>query len=160
MSKMGISTVTSYCGAQVFEAIGLDADADRAVLHRDRRAGSAASAWTASPPRSRPGTPTRTRRRTRPTSAPAPRVGGEYQWRRDGEVHLFNPETVFLLQHATRSGQYDVFKSYTKTVDELAAEAGSLRGLFTRRARASAGRSRSTRSSRSRRSSSGSPPAR
>src|SRR4029078_9547851 len=57
-------------------------------------------------------------------------VGGEYQWRREGEVHLFNPETVFLLQHATRSRQYDVFKRYTATVDRNAQEAGSLRGLF------------------------------
>lgn len=60
-------------------------------------------------------------------------VGGEYQWRRDGEQHLFNPETVFLLQHATRSRQYDVFRQYTAEVDELAAQAGSLRGLFTLR---------------------------
>ncbi|HLT09195.1 MAG TPA: glutamate synthase-related protein, partial [Micromonosporaceae bacterium] len=57
-------------------------------------------------------------------------VGGEYQWRREGEVHLFNPETVFLLQHATRSRQYDVFRRYTATVDRLARESGSLRGLF------------------------------
>jgi glutamate synthase (NADPH/NADH) large chain len=57
-------------------------------------------------------------------------VGGEYQWRREGEVHLFNPETVFLLQHATRSKQYDVFKQYTAKVDELTGSAGSLRGLF------------------------------
>src|SRR4029450_3482903 len=57
-------------------------------------------------------------------------VGGEYQWRREGEVHLFNPETVFLLQHATRSKQYDVFRKYTEKVDGLAAEAGSIRGLF------------------------------
>ena len=60
-------------------------------------------------------------------------VGGEYQWRREGELHLFNPETVFLLQHATRSRQYDIFRQYTSTVDELAAEAGSLRGLFALR---------------------------
>ena len=58
-------------------------------------------------------------------------IGGEYQWRREGEVHLFNPETVFLLQHATRSRQYDVFEQYTQTVDELSAEAATLRGLFT-----------------------------
>ena len=57
-------------------------------------------------------------------------VGGEYQWRREGEVHLFNPETVFLLQHATRSRQYDVFEKYTQTVDELSEEAATLRGLF------------------------------
>src|SRR5439155_21914272 len=48
-------------------------------------------------------------------------VGGEYQWRREGELHLFNPEAVFLLQHATRSRQHDVFRRYTSTVDGLAA---------------------------------------
>ena len=58
-------------------------------------------------------------------------TGGEYQWRREGEVHLFNPETVFLLQHATRSRQYDVFEQYTQTVDQLSEEAATLRGLFT-----------------------------
>jgi glutamate synthase (NADPH/NADH) large chain len=58
-------------------------------------------------------------------------TGGEYQWRREGEVHLFNPETVFLLQHATRSRQYDVFEKYTQTVDKLSEEAATLRGLFT-----------------------------
>src|SRR5205085_3081941 len=57
-------------------------------------------------------------------------TGGEYQWRREGEVHLFNPETVFLLQHATRARQYDVFERYTRTVDDLSEEAATLRGLF------------------------------
>ncbi|WP_442933678.1 glutamate synthase large subunit [Micromonospora sp. CPCC 206060] len=131
MSKMGISTVSSYCGAQVFEAVGLDADLVQryfagtpgkitgiglAEIHAEVAARHA-RAWPT------PG-------------AEVPRrleVGGEYQWRREGELHLFNPETVFLLQHATRSRQYDVFRRYTAKVNELAAEAGSLRGLFTLR---------------------------
>ncbi|SCL15870.1 glutamate synthase (NADH) large subunit [Micromonospora nigra] len=128
MSKMGISTVSSYCGAQVFEAVGLDA---RLVERYFRGTPSTiggvgldgihaevaarhALAWPA------PGAEASDR---------LP-VGGEYQWRREGELHLFNPETVFLLQHATRSRQYDVFRRYTSKVDELAARAGSLRGLF------------------------------
>jgi len=130
MSKMGISTVSSYCGAQVFEAVGLNprlveryfagtpgivggvglAGIHAEVAARHARAYPANSAE-------------RAHRRLD--------VGGEYQWRREGEVHLFNPETVFLLQHATRSGQYDVFRRYTATVDQMAAAAGSLRGLFT-----------------------------
>src|SRR5262249_15553389 len=57
-------------------------------------------------------------------------VGGEYQWRREGELHLFNPETVFLLQHATRSRRFDVFKKYTAAVDGVAAQAARLRGRF------------------------------
>ena len=56
--------------------------------------------------------------------------GGEYQWRRDGEYHLFNPETVFKLQHATRSGQYKIFKEYTRLVDEQSENMATLRGLM------------------------------
>ncbi|WNM43084.1 glutamate synthase large subunit [Micromonospora halotolerans] len=131
MSKMGISTVSSYCGAQVFEAVGLDtrlvqryfrgtpstiSGIGLAEIHAEVAARHAL-AWP-------------------PAGARASDrldVGGEYQWRREGELHLFNPETVFLLQHATRSRQYDVFRQYTAKVDELAARAGSLRGLFTLR---------------------------
>ena len=57
-------------------------------------------------------------------------VGGEYQWRREGEPHLFDPETVFRLQHATRARRYDVFKQYTARVDEQAERLMTLRGLF------------------------------
>ncbi|MGW1062362.1 glutamate synthase large subunit [Micromonospora rubida] len=131
MSKMGISTVSSYCGAQVFEAVGLDT---RLVQRYFRGTPSTIGgigldgihaevaarhslAWPA------PGA----------VASDRLEVGGEYQWRREGELHLFNPETVFLLQHATRSRQYDVFRQYTAKVDELAAKAGSLRGLFTLR---------------------------
>ena len=56
--------------------------------------------------------------------------GGEYQWRRDGEYHLFNPDTVFKLQHATRSGQYEIFREYTSLVDEQNENLATLRGLF------------------------------
>src|SRR6185295_2306977 len=57
--------------------------------------------------------------------------GGQYQWRRDGEFHLFNPETVFRLQHATQAGRYDIFKKYTRAVDEQTERLCTLRGLFT-----------------------------
>ena len=57
-------------------------------------------------------------------------VGGEYQWRREGEHHLFNPETVFKLQHASRAKRYDVFKEYTSLVDDQARTLATLRGLF------------------------------
>lgn len=129
MSKMGISTVSSYCGAQVFEAVGLD----NKVLQRyfagtSGRIGGVGLAGIHAEVKARhekayPANPAeRAHRRLE--------VGGEYQWRREGELHLFNPETVFLLQHATRSKQYDVFRKYTEKVDTLAAEAGHLRGLF------------------------------
>jgi len=57
-------------------------------------------------------------------------VGGEYQWRREGEIHLFNPKTVFKLQHATRAKRYEVFKEYTRAVDEQSAQLATLRGLM------------------------------
>jgi glutamate synthase (NADPH/NADH) large chain len=129
MSKMGISTVASYTGAQVFEAVGLDkALVERYFTGTPSTIGGIglaeiAAEITARHANAYPVNPAeRTHRRLE--------VGGEYQWRREGEVHLFNPETVFLLQHATKSRQYDVFQQYTSTVDKLAAEAGSLRGLF------------------------------
>src|SRR6185369_3170623 len=57
-------------------------------------------------------------------------VGGEYQWRREGEYHLFNPDTVFKLQHATRSKRYEIFKEYTAAVNDQSRELATLRGLF------------------------------
>ncbi|MFC7550143.1 glutamate synthase large subunit [Plantactinospora sp. GCM10030261] len=133
MSKMGISTVSSYCGAQVFEAVGLETRLVQryfagtsstiggiglAGIHAEIAARHA----RAYPPGDTASADQAVDRRLA--------VGGEYQWRREGELHLFNPETVFLLQHATRHRQYEVFRRYTATVDELAAKAGSLRGLF------------------------------
>jgi glutamate synthase (NADPH) large chain len=141
MSKMGISTVSSYCGAQVFEAVGLDSRLVQryftgtpsaiggiglAEIHAEVAARHTV-AW-----------PSTLARRPRPAQSSNDAeqghrrldVGGEYQWRREGELHLFNPETVFLLQHATRSGQERVFRQYTSKVNALAAQGGSLRGLF------------------------------
>ncbi|WP_029144266.1 glutamate synthase large subunit [Microbacterium luticocti] len=129
MSKMGISTVSSYTGAQVFEAIGLgrevideyftgttskiggitleDIEAENQVRHdfaypKDEAARAHERLWT----------------------------GGEYQWRRGGPAHLFNPETVFRLQHSTRTRRYDVFREYTRLVDDQSAELKTLRGMF------------------------------
>ena len=127
MSKMGISTVSSYCGAQVFEAIGLDAAlVERYFAGTTSRIGGIGLAGihaevAARHARAFPAQPAATR---------ALDPGGEYQWRRDGELHLFNPETVFLLQHATKTRQYDVFRRYTETVDAMTASGASLRGLF------------------------------
>jgi len=57
-------------------------------------------------------------------------VGGEYQWRREGELHLFNPKSVFKLQHATRSKRYSIFKEYTAAVDDQSERLATLRGLL------------------------------
>ncbi len=129
MSKMGISTVASYTMAQIFEALGLGQDVvDEYFTGTTSRLGGVGLDVLAEEVAIR-------HRRAYPENPidPAQRrltVGGEYQWRRDGEIHLFNPETVFLLQHATRSRQYDVFRRYTAAVDELARETATLRGLF------------------------------
>ena len=65
-------------------------------------------------------------------------TGGEYQWRRDGELHLFNPDTIFKLQHATRSGQYSIYREYSALVNDLSRRAGTLRGLLELRQSAEA----------------------
>ena len=103
MSKMGISTLQSYRGAQIFEAVGLEKDfVDRYFTWTASRIGGVGIEAIAEEVRARhelafP---------QRPVAERDLDEGGEYQWRRDGEYHLFNPDTVFKLQHATRSGQY------------------------------------------------------
>ena len=128
MSKMGISTLQSYCGAQIFEAIGLEqAFVDKYFTWTPSRIGGVGIDVIAQRSRS---SATRARfrrgRRRRPTST----SGGEYKWRRDGEQHLFNPETVHKLQHATRSGQYAVYRDYTNVVNDQSRALGTLRGLL------------------------------
>ncbi len=129
MSKMGISTLASYTGAQLFQAVGIS----QAVLDEyfagltcptggielddiaDDVASRHALAFLPRPQE-------RAHRELE--------VGGEYQWRREGEYHLFNPDTVFKLQHSTRTGQYKIFKEYTKLVDDQSERMASLRGLL------------------------------
>ena len=133
MSKMGISTVASYRAAQVFEAIGLAQPlVDSSFTGTTSRLGGVGLDVIAAEVAAR-------HRRAYPDRASelAHRrleIGGEYQWRREGELHLFNPETVFTLQHSTRSRRYEVFKDYTSQVNALSREAGTLRGLFDLRA--------------------------
>ena len=129
MSKMGVSTVASYTGAQIFEAIGLSTelvdDYFTGTVSRldgiglDVIAAEVAARHAAAHP-SRPDQ--RAHRKLE--------LGGEYQWRREGEHHLFNPETVYRLQHATRAGRYDLFKKYTASVDDQSRVLATLRGLF------------------------------
>jgi len=129
MSKMGISTVASYHGAQVFEAVGLDQQlVGRYFTGTSSKLGGVGLDVLAEEVRSRH----RTAYPLRGSSVAhrALDVGGEYQWRREGELHLFNPETVFRLQHATRTRRYDVFKQYTRAVDEQSERLMTLRGLF------------------------------
>lgn len=129
MSKMGISTVASYTGAQTFEALGLGqelVDEFFAGTHSqlggvglDVIAAEVSARHQMAYPEGGIEQP------HRPLLG-----GGEYQWRRDGEPHLFNPETVFRLQHATRERRYDIFKAYTKGVDDQSENLMTLRGLL------------------------------
>ena len=129
MSKMGISTLASYTGAQTFEAIGLAEDLVEKYFTgtTSRISGVGLDVLAEEVARRH-----RFAHPTRPTEAAHRELwaGGEYQWRREGEVHLFNPETVFKLQHATRTKRYDVFKEYTTLVDDQARRLATLRGLF------------------------------
>jgi glutamate synthase (NADPH) large chain len=129
MSKMGISTVASYRGAQVFEAIGLSqALVDRYFVGVTSQLGGIGLDVVAAETAQRHATaypPDGLR-----TAHKRLGTGGEYQWRRDGEEHLFDPDTVFRLQHSTRSRRFDLFKEYTQRVDRQAARLMTLRGLF------------------------------
>ncbi|WP_422386303.1 glutamate synthase large subunit [Cryobacterium luteum] len=130
MSKMGISTVSSYAGAQTFEAVGLaQSFVDQYFTGTTSKLGGVgidvigvenlsrhASAYPMD---------------AAVTAHERLATGGEYQWRRDGAPHLFNPETIFRLQHATRTRRYDIFREYTKLVDDQAEALMTLRGMFT-----------------------------
>ncbi|MFE3582602.1 glutamate synthase large subunit [Streptomyces vinaceus] len=129
MSKMGISTVASYRGAQVFEAVGLNEEFVGAYFQGTAtKVGGAGLDVIAKEVAAR-------HAKAYPASGIAAthralEIGGEYQWRREGEPHLFDPETVFRLQHATRNRRYDIFKKYTDRVNEQSERLMTLRGLF------------------------------
>ena len=129
MSKMGVSTVASYTGAQIFEAVGLAPEiVDEYFTGTVSRIGGVGLDVLAQEVAARH----RLAHLPRPTERAHREleVGGEYQWRREGEIHLFNPRTVFKLQHATRAKRYDIFKEYTKLVDDQATQLATLRGLL------------------------------
>lgn len=129
MSKMGISTVASYTGAQVFEAVGIADDViNTAFVGTTSRIQGVSFEQIAQEVIARH----KLAFNERPSELAHRRlpVGGEYQWRREGEYHLFNPKTVFKLQHSTRAKRYEIFKEYTKAVDDQSKNLATLRGLF------------------------------
>ena len=129
MSKMGVSTIMSYRGAQLFEAVGLnqqviddyftgtvsrvggcgldDLAEEVAIRHRV----AYPNQWTATPHRTL-------------------RTGGEYKWRRTGEEHLNDPEAIFLLQQSTQRGDYGMFKQYSAHINDTSNRIMTLRGLM------------------------------
>ncbi|MFD9891825.1 glutamate synthase large subunit [Amycolatopsis sp. NPDC059027] len=130
MSKMGISTVGAYTAAQVFESLGLHQDLlDEYFTGTSSKLGGVGLGVLAEEVAVR-------HRRAYPEN-PTDRVhrgldtGGEYAYRREGELHLFTPETVFLLQHASKTGREEVYRKYSDEVHRLYREGGALRGLFS-----------------------------
>ncbi|UBI06983.1 glutamate synthase large subunit [Corynebacterium falsenii] len=129
MSKVGIATVASYRGAQLADVTGLHqnlldeyftgAFSPISGMGLEEIAGDVAA-------RHREAFPPRPEEQAHRELE----IGGEYKWRREGEYHLFNPETVFKLQHATRTGQYRIFKEYTEKVNNQSERLATLRGLF------------------------------
>jgi glutamate synthase (NADPH/NADH) large chain len=129
MSKMGISVVSSYSGAQAFEAVGLSNEfVDGYFTGTTSKLGGVGIDVIAAENLAR-------HRSAYPDDASSTAherlaTGGEYDWRRDGPPHLFNPDTVFRLQHATRTRRYDIFRDYTKLIDDQATDLMTMRGLF------------------------------
>lgn len=129
MSKMGISTVMSYRGAQVFQALGLSADLiDRYFTGTATPLDGVGLDVLADEVAAR-------HRRAYPVDGnqlpyrPLD-VGGEYQWRREGPAHLFDPETIATLQHSTRTGNYELFQRYSEHINDQSKRLMTLRGLF------------------------------
>jgi len=128
MAKMGISTIQSYRGAQIFEAVGLH----HSVIDKY-------FSWTPSRVEGADLEAIATELLTRHERAfpqrgddvdPTLDAGGEYQWRKEGEEHLFNPETIHSLQKAVRTGDYGVYKKYAALVNDQDSKHFTLRGLL------------------------------
>jgi glutamate synthase (NADPH/NADH) large chain len=129
MSKMGISAVSSYSGAQCFEAIGLNEDfVQRYFLGTTSQLGGIGLEVIHEEIAARHSSAYPVERAVNVHQALD--VGGEYQWRREGPPHLFNPETVFKLQHATRQKRFDIFREYTRLIDDQSERLMTLRGLI------------------------------
>jgi len=128
MSKMGVSTVASYTGAQIFEAIGLGSEViDECFAGTSSRLGGIGFDELAADTSARLASVCRYQ--TAGGSSELD-VGGDYHWRRGSTPHLFSPEAIARLQHATRTGRAEVFRDYTDEVDEQAARLMTLRGLL------------------------------
>jgi len=126
-AKMGISTIQSYRGAQIFEAVGLnDSVIDRYFTGTPSRIGGVGLKVIARETLAR-------HRRAFASGNGGPHVidpGGNYHWRRGAEHHMLNPDTVATLQHAVRSNNYTLYKKFSKISDEISTRQCTLRGLF------------------------------
>jgi len=129
MSKMGISTLQSYKGAQIFEAVGLNCDViDHCFASTCSRIEGVGFDVLANEAVRRHEIGYPLRKET--VGLPVLPSGGQYQWRHDGERHMYNPQTIAHLQEATRLNSREVFLNFTKMIDEQAQQRCTLRGLF------------------------------
>ncbi len=127
MSKMGISAIQSYRGAQVFEAVGLRQDVvDHYFTWTPSRVGGIGLDVIAQEVLSRH----RAAFPDRPVNGHVLPAGGQYQWRNEGEYHLFNPQSIHHLQKAVRTGSYATFKQYSSIINENSKNIATLRGLL------------------------------
>jgi len=128
ISKMGISTISSYCGAQVFEAIGVARDViDRWFAGTPSRVGGIGLDVIAAEALARHDRAFPQRR----SGAPVLELGGKYQWRRDGERHAWNPDTIALLQHAVTADDVATYREYARRINDESHARQTLRGLLT-----------------------------
>jgi glutamate synthase domain-containing protein 2/glutamate synthase domain-containing protein 1/glutamate synthase domain-containing protein 3 len=124
ISKMGISTISSYCGAQIFEAVGLDSElVERHFTGTPSRIGGIGTAVLAREALDR-------HARAYPQDGDLLPLGGVYAWRNEGEYHQWNPETIALLQHSVRHGGYETYEEFSALVNEEAVRKATLRGLL------------------------------
>ena len=129
MSKMGVSTIASYAGAQIYEALGLSsALVEKYFTGTPSRVEGIGLGEIAREIQARHdiGYPIDRRTQAHRTLG----VGGEYKWRREGPPHLFDPETVFRLQHSTRQKRFDIFQQYTARVNDQSRRLMTVRGLL------------------------------
>lgn len=127
-SKMGISTIQSYCGAQIFEAVGLgDALIEKYFTATPSRIGGIKLETVAEETlkRHENGYPVFATQDNRELEE-----GGEYNWRKEAEYHQLNPTTIALLQHSVRSKNFPTFKQYSKAVNEHSRTIANIRGLM------------------------------
>ncbi|AEG59106.1 glutamate synthase large subunit [Desulforamulus ruminis] len=126
MSKMGISTIQSYCGAQIFEAIGIHQSViDQYFTWTPSRIGGIGLDAIARE------VELRHRRAYEEGADPTLDSGSAYQWRHNGEEHMYNPQSIYYLQQACRNGDYDSFKKYSSLLDKEAKTSSTIRGLFS-----------------------------
>jgi glutamate synthase (ferredoxin) len=127
MSKMGISTVQSYHGAQIFEALGIaEPVIDRYFTGTTSRIGGLSLKEIEAEAKTRHEKAFDIISKDEPLDA-----GGDYKWRNDGEYHLYNPENIYYLQQSCRGGDYEMFKKFTRAVNLRTRELKNIRGLLS-----------------------------